>query len=258
MRFLPSIPAGSLALTILVLGASYPSTAQQRDSTLSLRTVLSVTQNGFSLIPSFSLGKPAVFFEPVVATRRMSFEPLFRFSLEGKPWSLIFIYRYKIVDRSRFQLQLGGHIPALIFFTQSVVRNGVTEDVIVSQRYLAGELLPNYDVSRNFSVGAHVLRGHGFDSWGTRNTFFVGARATLTNVNLSKRVFLKFTPMVYYLKADDDVGYYLTNTLVLAIRRFPLSVSNIINKAIDTEVPGKDFDWTVSLVYTFDRTYVTR
>jgi hypothetical protein len=96
------------------------------------------------------------------------------------------------------------------------------------------------------------------DSRGTQNTFFTGLRATLTNVNLSKRILLKFTPMVYYLKVDDDIGYYLTNTLVLAMRDFPLSITNIVNKAIDTEVPGNDFDWTVSLVYTFDRTYIIK
>ena len=38
-----------------------------------------VTNNGISLIPTFSLGKPAVIFDIYMAKRKLSFEPEFRF-----------------------------------------------------------------------------------------------------------------------------------------------------------------------------------
>ena len=53
----------------------------------------------------------------------MSFEPQFRYALEGKPWSFIFIYRYKFIDRDRFSLKVGAHAPAIIFSTQTVTQN---------------------------------------------------------------------------------------------------------------------------------------
>lgn len=230
--------------------------AQNRDSTLFFKSALSITQNGFSFIPSFSLGKPAIIFEPSIGNKRLSFEPQFRFALEGKPWSFIFIYRYKLINKSKFYLQAGGHIPALVFSTQSVSRNGVTENAIVSQRFLAVELTPNYTLSENSSIGMYLLRGHGFDKGGVQDSYYAGVRAAITNVNLTKQLFLKFTPQVYYLKTDDHDGAYMTNTLTLAMRNFPISISNIVNKAIQTDIPGKDFNWNVSVVYSFDKNYV--
>lgn len=245
----------ALLLTILVWFSLLPSFGQH-DSTLFFRSALSITQNGFSFIPSFSLGKPAIIFEPSIGNKRLSFEPQFRFALEGKPWSFIFIYKYKVVDRSKFSLQVGGHIPALIFSTQTVIKNGAPEEVIVSQRFLAAELVPNYTFSKSVSIGMYFLRGHGFDKGGIQDSYYAGLRSTITNLNITKRIFFKLNPQVYYLKTDDKDGVYVTNTLTLAMRNFPLSISNIVNKAIQTDIPGKDFDWNVSLVYSFDKNYV--
>ena len=248
-----------VVLTIILISISHHEcSAQNRDSTLFFRTAVSITQNGFSFIPSFSLGKPAIILEPSVGNKRFSFEPQFRFALEGKPWSFLFVYRYKVIVKGKFQLQLGGHIPALVFSTQSVSRNGVTDDVIVTQRFLAAELVPNYILSKNVSIGLYLLRGHGFDKGGVQDSYFAGFRSTITNINITKQLFLKFNPQVYYLKTDDKDGVYFTNTLTLAMRNFPLSISNIVNKAIQSEIPAKDFDWNVSLVYSFDKNYIRR
>ena len=43
---------------------------------------VTVTNNGISFVPTFSLGKPAVIFDLSMG-RRLSFDPQFRFSLEG-------------------------------------------------------------------------------------------------------------------------------------------------------------------------------
>lgn len=102
----------------------------------------------------------------------------------------------------------------------------------------------------------YLLRGHGFDKGGIQDSYYAGLRSTITNLNITKRIFFKLNPQVYYLKTDDKDGVYVTNTLTLAMRNFPLSISNIVNKAIQTDIPGKDFDWNVSLVYSFDKNYV--
>ena len=51
---------------------------------------VTVTNNGISLIPSFSLGEPAALFNLSMGRGRFSFDPELRFALEGKPWSFIF------------------------------------------------------------------------------------------------------------------------------------------------------------------------
>lgn len=241
---------------VFLLGFSQISLAQTRDSTLFFRAGISVTQNGFSFIPSFSLGKPAVFLEPSIGNRRLSFEPQLRFSIKGKPWSFIFIYRYQVRPDKKFRIQIGAHVPALVFTTEPVIRNGATEDVIVTSRFLAAELIPDYVLSKRVRVGMYLLRGHGLDKGGTKDAYFVGLRSQFTNVQILRRFYLRFIPQFYYLKTDDKDGIYATTTLTLAYKTFPISIANIINKAIDSNVPGKDFDWNVSLVYSFDRTYV--
>jgi hypothetical protein len=95
-------------LLVLVLSMlTHFSFSQKNDSTKGIRhygTVVSVTTKGISTIPSFTLGKPAVIFDVAMGTRKLSFEPQFRFSLEGKPWSFLFWWRYKLLTTDKFKL----------------------------------------------------------------------------------------------------------------------------------------------------------
>jgi hypothetical protein len=53
---------------------------------------ISITNNGFSSIPTFSLGKPATIADLSIGGKKISFDPQFRFDLNGlKPWSFILI-----------------------------------------------------------------------------------------------------------------------------------------------------------------------
>ena len=133
----------------------------------------------------------------------------------------------------------------------------MTDDVIVSRRFLAGEMSPTYILSKNVNIGMYFLRGHGFDE-GVKDSYYAGLKSTIANINITRNAFLKFDPQVFYLKLDDKDGVYMTNTLTLAVRNFPLSVSNILNKAIRTGISGKDFDWNISLIYSFDKNYRLR
>ena len=76
----------------VLLSLTYVSFSQKNDSTNvpgHFGGAVTVTNNGISFIPNFSLGKPAAIFDLSIG-RRLSFEPQFRFALEGKPWSFLF------------------------------------------------------------------------------------------------------------------------------------------------------------------------
>jgi len=80
-------------LIVLLLLMSQYALSQKLDSLKRTRYfsgAISVTNNGISIIPSFSLGKPAAIFIFSMAKRKFSFEPDIRFSLKGKPWSFVF------------------------------------------------------------------------------------------------------------------------------------------------------------------------
>ena len=247
------------SLFVLLLLAT-PAFSQSTDSSKHLvffKGNVSITNNGFSLIPSFSLGKPALVSTfSVSGPRRFSFEPEFRYSLEGKPWSFIFIWRYKLIKREKFQLALGTHLPTLAFVSGPVIKNGVEQEAIQARRFFpVTELIPQYVFSKNISLGMYYLYGRGVEKELTRHTHFVSLRVGFNHIPLSKRYFLRFHPQVYYLKLDDHDGFYTTGILTLARQNFPLSVSTLVNKKLQSDIAGKDFDWNVSLVYSFGRNY---
>ena len=106
---------------------------------------VSATNNGISFVPTFTLGKPAAIVNLSVGTNRLSFEPEFRASLEGKPWSFIFWGRYKIVQNKHFKLHVGAH-PAVAFNTIKVTENGKTKEVVEAELVKAG--LPAAEIAR--------------------------------------------------------------------------------------------------------------
>ncbi len=230
----------------------------QRDSTFFFRTDLSVTNNGFSIIPAFTLGAPAGFLDMRMGNKRLSFEPQFRFALEGRPWSLVFIYRYKAIVKPRFQLTFGGHLPGLNFITRTVTVNGIDDELSVARRFLAAEIIPTYKISKKVSVGIYYLKGHGFQNHGPQNSNFLSLQGNFTKIKLVGKSYFSFNPQLFYLTVDDDDGYYVNATTTLGVLNFPITISSIVNKAIKSDIPANDFDWNISLIYTLDRQFTLK
>lgn len=239
---------------------AFSALAQQADTakkhTVNFSGNLSITNNGFSLIPAFTLGKPAVLATIYAGGKRFSFEPEFRYSLEGKPWSFIFIWRYKLIKKERFQFTLGTHLPALNFKSDSVTLNGTEQESIRARRFFPViEFIPAYFISKDISISIYYQYGRALEKELARNTHFVSLRSSFSNIAISKKIFMRFNPQVYYLKMDAKDGFYFTSGLTLGMRKFPVSVSSLVNNAIQTDISGKKFDWNVSLVYSFNAVY---
>ncbi len=242
----------NVLLTLFFLVICRQANAQEEDRQFldDFRGTVSVTNNGISLVPSFSLGDPAAIFDLKFTKGRVSFEPDMRFALEGKPWAMLFWFRYKAIENEKFSLRIGAH-PALNFRTVSIIRDGQTEELLESRRYLAAEIVPTYKISEKVSVGMYYLRGQGFDE-GVKITNFLVFNSSFNNMFISEQFYFNVTPQAYFLTTDDLKGYYVAGYITFAKKDFPLSISAILNKAIDTEiVPEDDFTWNVSLNYSF-------
>lgn len=246
---------GKTILFAVVLHITHAAVAQKNDSTTIIRHfsgAVSVTNNGISLIPSFSLGKPAAIINLAVGGNKLSFEPELRFSLEGKPWSYIFWGRYKMVTTRKFALTVGAH-PAIAFKTTTDSVNGAAKEVTVTRRYLAGEISPNYALAKHISVGAYYLYSHGMNEGATKNTHFFRLNGNFSDIRLTKQFFLRVTPQLYYLNMDHADGVYVASTIGVARKNFPLTLSAMINKAIQTDIAaGKDLVWNATLTYAFN------
>lgn len=237
---------------IALATAAHPVAAQHVDSgppRVHVAGAVTVTNRGISLIPSFTLGRPAAIFDVAIRIDALSFEPQFRFGLDGKPWSFLFWWRYRVLSGERFRLGIGAH-PAILFRTTTVSTNGVPQNVLVATRYLAGELSPSYALAKHLSVGVYYLYSHGLESGAVQHTHFVASRATLTNMRISDRYFVQVAPQLYYLRTDDRDGFYFNSALTLADRRLPLSIAAMLNQALRTRIVADRFLWNVSLTYS--------
>lgn len=230
----------------------------QQDSTFFFRADLSLTNNGFSIIPAFTLGDPAAFLDMHIGNKRLSFEPQFRYALEGRPWSFVFIYRYKAILKPKFQLAIGGHLPGLNFVTRNVMINGIEEELSVARRFLALEIIPTYKISDHMSVGLYYLSGHGFQKHGPQNTDFLSLQGNFTKIKLTGKSYFSFNPQIFYLRVDVNDGVYANATTTFGIRDFPISISGIVNKAMQSDIPEQDFDWSINLIYTLDKHFIIK
>lgn len=251
----------SIPLLFVLFNTSYISFSQKNDSikvASHFGGAVTITTKGISIIPNLTLGKPAAIFDLSMGKGKLSFEPQFRFALEGKPWSFIFWWRYKILEAEKFRINIGTH-PAIAFRTVTVTTDGVPQEIIRAQQYLAGELVPTYLLTRNISIGMYYLYARGLEEDVTQNTNYLGLRCNFSDIRLSDKLYMRFIPQFYYLKMDADDGFYFNATLTLAKRNFPLSVTSLINKTIQTQIPvGESFLWNLSLIYSFNKEYVAR
>jgi hypothetical protein len=250
VNYLRTILLSLLLLTGLVARA-------QVDTVSRFSGTISLTQNGISIIPSFSLDKPALIFNLALGRGRLTFEPDLRFSLEGKPWSFLFWWRYRAVQGRRFNLRLGAH-PAVNFRTVEMRRvpDGAAEEVIEARRFLAGEVAPSYRLSERVTLGAYYLGSLGFDN-SQRVAHFLTLNAAISPLARTGPWSLQAFPSVFYLRLDEREGYYASATLRLRHEKLPLTLESILNRKIETEIaPERVFVWNLSLLYTFNRRFV--
>ncbi len=253
--------------TLLIAGllffAGY-AVSQQTDSTkteLNFSGTINANSNGFSLVPTFSLGEPALQTGfNISGNGRFSFHPQFWYSmLDYKPWSFIFIWRYKLVRKEKFEFYLGTHAPAINFKSASVIEDTTRKDVIKARRFYPPlEILAAYKLKKNISLGMYGIFGRGIEKEVATTNYFLSFRTDFNDIPLTKQFYLRFNPQVYYLRIDDEDGIYAAGGLTLAHRKWPVSVGTMFNKAVTSEIDVSDFEWNVGMTYAFGKTFVER
>lgn len=258
----------SLLFTTLLFILTYftsPVFGQNADSTkstLHLSGTINANSNGFSLVPTFSLGKPAIQtgFNISGNKGRFSFQPQFWYSmLDYKPWSFIFIWRYKLVKKEKFDFILGTHVPAINFRSGAVTENGVEKEVVKARRfYPALEVLPYFHLNKKVSLSIYYLFGTGIEKEVDSKNHFLSLRADFNKIPLTKQFYLRFNPQVYYLAIDDADGIYAAGGLNLAHCKWPLSIGTMMNKALKSEIDVSDFEWNVGVTWAFAKQFVEK
>ena len=246
-------------LPLLLVGLSPTLCAQEKDSSISkinrFGGAVTIQSKGISTIPNLTLGKPAIVFDMVMG-RRLTFEPQFRFSLEGKPWAMVFWWRYKVLTSNKFTMDARANY-SLAFKTISDTSSGKSQEIIRTTRYLAGALSPNFQVNKYIGVGMYLFYTRGLEKYITQNTYMVSFRPSISNIPITNNIVARLGPEMYYLKMDDKDGVYLNTTFSISKKNSPFSVSALANRTLKTNIPADyDFLWNVSLIYTFNKQYM--
>jgi hypothetical protein len=228
------------------------------NSPLDLNIKVGITNNGFSFVPAFTLGEPATSLDIILKWRRFSIEPQFQYSLTGKPWTFIFLYRYKIINDGWYQLSAGTHFPALAFVYDDSAFAGSNGNRPIVDRVLAAEIINTFIVSPRLSFSLLYLRSRGVQTESFRNGHFLSLSPVFSPIAISHGFQLNLFPQVFYLRLDDRDGFYISGSLLAEKRNFPLSLGSTFYKTFDNEIGGKDFNWNLSLFYTFRKTYHSR
>lgn len=242
-----------LPIILLIFLFSFNGYSQKTDSTNSLIQFsgnINLTNNGVSLVPTFSLGKPAILIDIAIKGKKLSFEPMFNFATDKlRPWGFIFWLRYKLIEKKKFNLKVGAH-PSFVFSASQIIQNGIKKEVLSANRYVATEIVPSYAVSENTTVGAYILGANQIGVNTFDPTFFLALNSVST-IRLSEKYFARIMPQFYFLKLANQKGIYSNAILILGKKNLPFSLNGMVSKSIKTEIEVNKFVWNVGLNYSF-------
>ncbi len=244
----------SLTLSIL----SQTATAQSEDSTKnssSFSGTIGFTNNGFSIIPTFSLNNPALVANLSFRKNRFSFDPDIRLVPDASRGGLIWWLRYRLVDNKKFGFRVGTH-PAFTLIRRTDNANGSTKEITEMLRFIAFEVVPSYQLNKKLGVSAMYLQGNGLQKHGPQLTQVLFLNTSITNIELGKNLTFNLFPFIYFLYTDGNHGDYLTITASLAHKKLPFTLQSTINQTFKSDIPdNKDFMWNVTLNYNFRKIF---
>ena len=262
--------AGAILFLSFILPARFAFSQEVEQERKAFAGTVGITNKGVSQIPNFTLGKPAVQFYTRIGKRKLTFEPELRFATTGKPWDFVFRWQYRMLQTDKFRLRVALN-SVLNFVTSSVTEtedeDNVQRDAIIARRFIGGQILPEYSLTKNLNIGMLFLYARGIEKSTLRNLNFIVFTTRLSNIDVFDAWTVTLNSQVYYLRIDERIdekiderideridemsGTYFSSSAVLAKRGFPFSLSAMINKSLHTDISGDDFLWSASVIYSY-------
>ncbi len=230
--------------------------SQEKDSLhlpepLKATANININNNGISLFPNLSFGKPATVINLSVGKKGLFFEPELRWGLNGKPWSYIFWLRVRPKRTTHFGYHFGAH-PSYIIRESTITINGIDEKRYISQRYFAVEVVPVWYKSSKFAMAFHVLASKSLDpNYGIQRSKYISLQPRWPHISLSKKYYLSFFPQVFHLILDDKSGNYYSHLVSFNKNNSPIGLTSVFTYKINSTIPGDNVVWNVGLNIKF-------
>ncbi|MFZ9302743.1 MAG: hypothetical protein ACO239_05190, partial [Sediminibacterium sp.] len=124
---------------ILVLNLLINVNSYAQDSTSKPYVVagnFGITNNGISIVPTFSLRDPAFNFTGSLSRGgKFSLDPDVRFTFDGRKGSSMIWLRYKLVQGKKFNFRVGAH-PAFNFALKTVNEKNKSWNITQTRRFV--------------------------------------------------------------------------------------------------------------------------
>lgn len=263
MTIMPKIKYVILLIAVSIFaiqGFAQQDTLIQKQNTAWDTTIFSgslgLTNNGFSIIPSFSLNSPALLAQISWRKNKFGIEPDIRLTPDARKGSMIWWIRYYPIQKNKFTLRMGIH-PSFLLQSREIMENGVPHEITQTRRFIAWELAPNYQVNKYWGIGMYYLQGNGLQKDGPQTTHFVNLYTSISNINIGGDFRLKLIPAVFYLNLDGYSGTYFTGTVNVSHAKLPFALQSMVNQTFSSDLPSNvDFLWNISIHYNFKKKLV--
>ncbi len=213
---------------------------------------LNFTTNGISPIPAFSLGKPAILINLSLKNKKFSYDPEMAFSIKGVPWFFNNFFRYKLIEKTKFQFRTGLNW-AISYSYPQVRLNGVDQTIARGERFLWLELMPRYKISEKIAISSITFSGYNFEPGSVKRINYISIMGNFTKLRLTQVFYCNIFPQLFYLNLDGSSdGFFVSGIMGIGHSKFPLFVSIQVNKTLTTSIsPDPGFKWNVRLAYSF-------
>jgi hypothetical protein len=215
-------------------------------SKLKAACTFSLNSNGISSIPSFSLGAPAVIAAPSFTLGRFNYEPVLAYDLDIQPWFIDNWFRYKIIDRPKFEFRTGLNFS--MYFSDLKLPDST---VLQGQRYWAAEFTAIYKPSSNSFISAAYWNDRGQDP-GTITGHYLALMGERSEISIGKSLLLAANLHLFYINYDgNNDGLFISPKLTSSIRDLPFALFFHVIQAIDSNIsPFPGFNWNLGFSYT--------
>jgi len=214
---------------------------------------VSLTNNGISPVPSFTLNDPALITEMSIAKGRFSFDPVFRFNVtNGQAWSFDFPIVWKAVEEDSFRFTLG--LEHSMNFVNRVVESdsGDSIEIIENWRFLGLEVGPTVILTEQWEVGFFYFGVVGFDT-GPDSLHFLSMSTRVSDIRITRNLYLALQPQIFHLRVDEEEGYYTCFTAWLSFGDSPFSFRFLANKSLGSEIdPTQNVIWNATVSFSFE------
>ena len=244
----------SFFLTFMAL-SGVSQTPDSTQTTATFSGTVGITNNGFSIIPAFSLNHPAAIMNFSWRKKRFSFDPDIRLVPDASKGGLLFWVRYRLVEKKKFSLRVGAH-PAFTLIRHNVTDDGNTKEITEMLRFFAFEVVPSYQITPHVGVSAMYLQGNALQKHGPQLTRVLFLNTSFTNLKLTQHLRLNLFPSIFFLHTDGYRGDYFTLTGSVSHKKSPFSLQSTINQTFKSNITGNQgFMWNVMVAYNFSRQY---